>query len=144
MRYFLHFPDLYGRIKNKKELIFMKKILSILCIFCLLFSAAACNADQKQNKNHSESSSDIIRYDPEKNAYTFKATVLQTGERSILVKTDDPQMLRSSDQYWVSLPENISGKDFRKGDVLQINFDGIIMETYPAQINASEISHINP
>ena len=109
----------------------MKKILSIVFIFCLLCLTASCGAEKKQ-------------FDSEKNTYMFQATVLQTEERSILVKTDDAEMLRSGDQYWVSLPENISGKDFSENDIVKIVFDGMVSETYPLKIEALDISRVKP
>ncbi len=125
--------------KIRKELIVMKKILSIILTLCFVFLLGACGADKQQNENPSE---DPTNHDEEYN-YTFEATVLQTGASSILVQTDDAQMLRSSDQYWTYLPEGVTGEDFAVGDTVKITFDGMIRETYPAQIDALAISIVN-
>lgn len=117
----------------------MKKILSIILTLCFVFLLGACGVDKQQNENPSE---DPTNHD-EEYTYTFEATVLQTGASSILVQTDDTQMLRSSDQYWTYLPEGVTGEDFAVGDTVKITFDGMIRETYPAQIDALAISIVN-
>ena len=116
----------------------MKKILSVILTLCVLFLLTACGTEHAKNTTN-DSSANISTYDPDANRYTFRATVLATYEHSLLVLTDDQQMLRSCDQYRLSLPEGVSGNDFKKDDIVEITFDGIIRESYPAQIDAIEI-----
>lgn len=92
-----------------------------------------------ENGTPLETSSELPDDDSIESLYRFKATVLGKGEHSILVKTDDEQMLRSSDQYWVSLPEGVLGENFEIGEEVEISFAGLIGESYPAQIDASTV-----
>ena len=113
----------------------MKKLLSVFLALCFVFLLASC-----ANVGDETSSSDTKAW---KYPYIFEAEVLDVFSKSLLVKTDDPRMLSSSDQYRVSLPEGVSAEDFFVGDRIMIQFDGTIRETYPAQIDALVISHAN-
>ena len=97
----------------------MKKILSVILTLCVLFLLTACGTEHAKNTTN-DSSDNISTYDPDANRYTFRATVLATYEHSLLVLTDDQQMLRSCDQYRLSLPEGVSGNDFKKDDIVVI------------------------
>lgn len=77
---------------------------------------------------------------------TFQAIVLQS-DRGLLVRPDkDSDEFKSSDQISVSLPEDIlvtdkdgkktGRKEIHQGEIIEIVYNGIIMESYPAQISA--------
>lgn len=75
---------------------------------------------------------------------TFTATVLENMGTSIMVKPDEGEdELSSSDKIVVRLPKNnVELEDltqFSVGSKVKITYDGSIMESYPAQINASKI-----
>ncbi len=63
---------------------------------------------------------------------TFQATVLECSKQSVLVEpVEGSSELNSADQ--ITLP-NIEGTDFQAGDVIEVHYNGSIMETYPAQL----------
>lgn len=65
-------------------------------------------------------------------AVTFQAIVLECSETSILAEPVEGSIeLDSADQF--SVP-NTEGMQFQAGDVLEIAYDGSILETYPAQL----------
>jgi len=75
---------------------------------------------------------------------TFSATVLENMGTSIMVKPDDGEdELRSSDKIVVRVPkdgvvlEDLS--QFSVGSKVKITYSGGIMESYPAQINATKV-----
>lgn len=68
----------------------------------------------------------------------FTGIVTEINEKSILVSVnEDEDEIKSSDKMKVSL--NVKLKDsmtsFKVGDKVRIFYDGIILESYPAQIN---------
>lgn len=82
----------------------------------------------------------------------FPATILETGESSLLVLADEgADVRRSSDRFWVAaanaalLDEEgnaITLADLWWCDRVEVAFTGGINETYPAQIAASKITRL--
>lgn len=67
--------------------------------------------------------------------YFFKATVDDVYEGSYLVIVDeDDRDITSMDLLSIS-----TDKDFNIGDRVIIEFDGVVMESYPGQINLISI-----
>lgn len=63
---------------------------------------------------------------------TFQAVVLETSETSVLVEpVEGSSELNSADQ--IRIP-NEEGIPFGAGDVIEIEYDGSILESYPAQL----------
>jgi len=73
----------------------------------------------------------------------FNATVLENNGTSLMVKPDENEdELKSSDKISVRIPQGKVLKDlseFTVGSKVEITYDGKIMESYPAQINAYEV-----
>lgn len=80
--------------------------------------------------------------------HSFQAAVLET-ENGLLIRPDsDTAEFRSSDKIYVHVENaqitDASGnpcllENIVPGDVLKIFYNGMIMESYPAQIHASKI-----
>ena len=79
----------------------------------------------------------------------FTATVQEVQEQSLLVIAEEGSTVRnSSDKFSVSLSgaeltdedgSALQAVDFNIGDVVEITFDGVIRESYPAQISAQKV-----
>ncbi|MDD4779585.1 MAG: DUF3221 domain-containing protein [Tissierellia bacterium] len=79
---------------------------------------------------------------------SFNATVIENMGNSILVNPEEGSLeLNSSDKIVVRVPvDNAILKDlseFIEGSKVKITYDGMIMESYPAQINAYDAEIIN-
>lgn len=85
-------------------------------------------------------------------AYTpnFKATVLENNQGHLLVEpAKGSGELKSSDKISFSIVEGVEvideqGKvldwtEIEVGDVIRIDYDGLIMESYPAQIHVERV-----
>ena len=69
--------------------------------------------------------------------HTFTATVLKVAENELLVQPDPTEdEAKSASEIYVStdLPEGIGMPTVQVGDVVEITYNGEILETYPAQI----------
>ena len=76
---------------------------------------------------------DVTPTEPESGA-VFEATVKQISEGNILVEPAENAAERASaSEIWVRVPEN--SPDLQVGDRIVISYDGMIAETYPAQIH---------
>lgn len=86
----------------------------------------------------------LINNSNNKGQVTFTATVLENKGTSIMVQPEDGEdELRSSDKIVVRLPKDSAVLEdlsqFSVGRKVKITYDGTIMESYPAQINATKI-----
>lgn len=71
--------------------------------------------------------------------YSFYATVIESDEKYILVEpVEGSQELKSSDRISIGLGKN-NDEIYPVGATVKITYDGTIMESYPAQINAIKI-----
>ena len=71
-------------------------------------------------------------------AETFLATVLQVNQFSLLVEPFEGEKERQSSSQISFGTENLNTADVRVGDVVQVSYEGGIMESFPAQIRATE------
>ena len=94
----------------------MKKFICILMIFAVLFSFTACSS--KTN-----------------DTLTFQAVILEIHDDDYLVEpVEGSAELNSADQITVSVKNMNSSAEPEVGDILEIEYDGAIAESYPAQI----------
>lgn len=78
---------------------------------------------------------------------SFNAVVIENNGTSLLVNpAEGSSELNSSDKIVVRVPaDNAVLKDlseFTEGSKVKITYDGMIMESYPAQINAYSVEFI--
>lgn len=66
---------------------------------------------------------------------TFEATVLETGDSCCLVEpVEGSAELNSADRIEVQIPTSDPAIEPEVGDLIEITYNGSIMETYPAQL----------
>lgn len=76
-------------------------------------------------------------YEEDEVEHSFVATVLEINGDSVLVQpVEDEDELRSSDEIRFNIAE-LADMDAEIGSVVQVTYTGAIMESYPAQINAT-------
>lgn len=102
-------------------------VVMILSAFCALTALSVCAEEETETK-------------------TFCAAVLEIQDSSVFVQPNsDTDEYDSSDQMYVGLDEvdHAQLEEFlgtvKVDDTVQITYNGMIMETYPAQIIASDI-----
>ena len=110
----------------------MKKLLALLIVFALLLSVAGCSEKQGTTKQDDET-------EPVSDAKLehFTAVILECGLDYVLVQPDEGENeLRSADQISFGTKE-LDELNVSVGSRVVVYYDGLIMETYPAKINAS-------
>ncbi len=94
-----------------------KKLYYIICL-CSLVSIMLCACN-----NSVDSITETV---------TFQATVIEVTGNSILVEPiEGSSELSSSDQF--SIP-NKDGLELQTGNIIEIEYNGDILESYPAQL----------
>ncbi len=110
----------------------MKKIFVLLAVAVIMLNLISCSGETEEN-----SSSDGVN-DDKKVVAELEGVITAISEKSI--KLVDIK----GDPYVAHLPENLKfaenvSEDFEIGNQIIIGFDGMIMESYPMQINAISI-----
>ena len=94
----------------------MKKIFYILITLAVLFSFTACNGKTD-------------------NTATFQAIILEIHDEYYLVEpVEGSAELNSADQITVPMTSMNDSSEPEVGDILEIEYDCVIAESYPAQI----------
>ncbi len=102
------------------------------------------------NKNLYKSVSSTIDMDYLKKLFEadFQATVLQTDPELLVSPDKNSSEYKSSDRISVGTRQaliydkdgkEITLKDIKEGDIVEISYNGLVMESYPAQISAYRI-----
>jgi hypothetical protein len=84
--------------------------------------------------------------------YSFQAEVIEAGKSLLVAPDPDSMEYRSSDKIAVNLYEatiydvnqqTISADQLKAGDIVKITYNGVVAESYPAQISCYTIELIN-
>ena len=112
---------------KKRGFVFLTAIITI--------GLVACNAD-----NHTSHEDSSIGTDS--TTVNFDGTIEEINGDSALVAIDDGEILSSGDKVTVDLssaPDEI----FEIGDKVQVEYDGMIQESYPLQVNTLSIQKLD-
>ena len=124
----------------------------ILCLVLILFAGGCATVNSKgtgntgdnDNKNGNEDN----QKDDKASKVTFQAEVIQAGDDLLVTPDKESNEFKSSDKISVGITElilkgqngeDITQQDLKPGDLLNITYNGMIAESYPAQIQASDI-----
>lgn len=120
----------------------MKRAFAIAAALCLTLALAACQKKEVAS----------ISCPAAGDRVTFTAAIEELGENSLLALADENAPVRnSSDRFSVGLAgaelldeegKGLEPFDLRLWDRVEIDFDGYIRETYPAQITASRVTRL--
>ena len=103
---------------------YRKILLTIPILFVLILTA--CKEELPDNEDQTAAPA------------VFQATVVEAGDEMILAEPVEGSLeLLSADRIYVINEENLK---LQEGDVIEIQYDGSILETYPAQLG--KVYHI--
>lgn len=148
--------DPVAKLRQKKRYPAVKWVAAAACI-CLVLLSLPLGASMR-NDMKAESAGSAM--DPEMNmenyygaimdqetdgasdmivaASVFRAKVLEVDEKCVLVEPlEGEDELRCSDKIYVSFGHLEQIPEMKVGDTLQIQYDGLIQETYPARITGT-------
>lgn len=105
----------HGKSRYVEDLevkITMKKKLQCMTFLCCLVSILLCACGKRET--------------------LFQATVIEAADDSLLVKpVDGSSELNSADEFFVPNKEQL---ELQTGDLVEISYNGDILESYPAQL----------
>ena len=107
----------------------MKKIFAILILAVLSLSVfSGCVII-------SNSVDETIAYSKSaEEDHFFKAEIIEMSEKALVIKPlDEYAEARSSDK--ISVPNWFAKDSVKVGDIIGISYDGVILESYPAQLS---------
>lgn len=106
-----------------------KTILTILVCGFMVLGLTGCN---NSNENGKKDNSDDI--------HTFEVTILECNQKNMIVKPDEKEKeYKSSDKFTI---EYIDEFVCKVGDRVLITYEGMINESYPAQVGTTNIEII--
>lgn len=117
--------------------------LLFLCMVGILLAGCGRKADNNSNVNHGNK--------VEEGLYTFEAVILDNSSSLLVIPKEGSDPANSSDRLSVAssvskiLDQNqkeIRVEELKIGDIVDIGYNGVILESYPAQITADTIKVI--
>lgn len=105
----------------------MKKVVLIMMSFILMLGLVACDKESEKT-------------------YTFKGKVIEMYMNNLIVEPlENEDIRKSSDkiQVWFGQIPEFHPPIFPEGTLVEIEYDGNVAETYPAQINAITLRTID-
>jgi hypothetical protein len=127
----------------------MRRLITIMSMIILaVFVLSGCgtresNPDATADQNPSGNGEE---------QYTFRAELIEAGVSLLITPSEESNEIRSSDRISVALSNavltgetgvELKAEDLQPGDILMITYNGIIAESYPAQITASKVERVD-
>lgn len=109
----------------------MKKVILVLCAAIMVIGLVACAPAKTPDD-------DII--DPNESVF-FTGEITQISGSTALVTPNEGEQIRSSgDAVYIDLQS--SEDRFAVGDIIKVEYDGSVMESYPLQINVISVEKV--
>ena len=131
----------------KKFILLFLTLTLIICVFASCDNAELSDTETSAESIITDTSAQTTSAESDTEAVdesvVMRAKIIELDSKIALVEPveDDPAR-RSADRIYVNIGgfSNIGAK---VGSIVDITYDGYIMETYPAQIRAQEWSFVN-
>ena len=136
----------------KKYLFFIISIflLSGLLMGCLTNENNENSINDKVGEETDESVDVTDSETDNETSKVFEARIIESDGGLLVTPVPGSSELLSADKIYVYLDSSEEGEDdrealdFEVGDLVRITYDGLIAESYPAQITASKIELVDP
>lgn len=126
------------------------KLISILMITALVLGG--CGTKEEVPNNSDASQSDQTPSGNGEELYSFRAEIMEGGDSLLITPSEDSNEAKSSDKISVNVSTavlvdesgmTIKKEDLTVGDILVITYNGVILESYPAQITATKVEKVD-
>ncbi len=113
----------------------MRKISIILCVLVFVTLLASCRNDSMAETTANNEKTGLAT-----TGTHFIAKVVEASGNTMLVEITNSETsgITEGSEAWISSQKesNIDYSEFSAGDTVQVYFDGLVMESYPLQINS--------
>lgn len=111
----------------------MKKIIIMICLVLAAVSITACTKNNAPDRGDGNDTLDMPI-----ETVTFSGTIIELNESSAIVEPFEGESIRGSAD---KISINLEGYgEFTVGDEVVVEYDGTVMESYPAQVNVLGIT----
>ncbi len=135
----------------------MKKLSIIMMMLLFILTVTGCGTvdktgDTNPSQNGTKGNNINTGSDSKVKAVTFKAEVIENKETLLIAPDKDSNEYKSSDKMTVNLTDTvitdkdgkkITKEEIKQGDRVEITYNGLVLESYPAQIGAATIKVLN-
>ena len=127
---------------NKKKYILAAALLSIS-------SLTACGPKNTENKSESVTEIEMettmesniaSNSQNQEEVYKFEANITEINENKLTVSLNNDYSLGLAGETLIVIVDNENNYDLNVGDNIEVEYDGIIMTSYPGQLFASKIT----
>lgn len=122
-------------------------------VLAFIFMFAGCGVSEPNRPGNKADQNPTKRSDTEEintseDTFSFNAEVMNTKKGLLITPDPNSNEYKSSDQITVNTADstieddtgnNITVNELKPGDIIEITYNGIILESYPAQIKVSDI-----
>lgn len=105
----------------------MKKLISIALVVCTLLCVVGCESEKTEKKEKKQ-----------EDRVTFLAEIVEINGESVLVEPLEGEQERNSADRISFSTDGLRDLGAEEGDIVEITYDGVIMESYPAQIHPTQ------
>lgn len=125
------------------------KLFSIIIVIVILLSG--CSIKNENVSNGSIFTGFANNPSSKEKIYTFRAEIIELGDTLLVVPDKSSKEYKASDKFSVKTENTIIIKkgnkeitkdDLERGDIVNISYNGTILESYPAQISSESIEVI--
>ncbi len=131
----------------------MNRIIKLIFILMLtIIVLGGCGTKEDLPNTMEPSTSDQSPTGNGEELYSFRAEIIELGNTLLITPSAESNEAKSSDRISVSFGDaalvdekgkTITAEDLLVGDILVISYNGVILESYPAQITASKIEKVD-
>ncbi len=131
----------------------MRRIIRFIFILMLtVIVLGGCGAKEEVPSTKDTPQSDQTPLDVGEEQYSFRAEIIESGELLLITPSEDSNEARSSDKISVNVAgavlmdetgATIKTEHLIAGDILVITYNGVIAESYPAQITATKVEKVD-
>jgi hypothetical protein len=135
-------------MKKLMHIIFLMLVISTVTTGCGTINKSDQNNSNNPNNSDNQNNSNSSDLDQDDLEVVFEAIVIEVNESLLVEPVEGSNELNSSDRIVVGLKDvkitdqtgtEIALDELAIGNILEITYDGMIAESYPAQIRASKI-----
>jgi hypothetical protein len=131
----------------------MRRIIKLISILLIMaFVMSGCGTKEVVPNIEDDSQSDQTPVGDGEELYSFRAEIMEGGDTLLITPSEDSNEARSSDKISVNVTTavlvdetgtTIKTEDLVVGDILVITYNGVILESYPAQITATKVEKVD-
>lgn len=111
----------------------MKRLICGIFAVFMIFALAGCKSGVAGNSRSADGSSG------DEYAYSFKGSILEVYDGSVLILIDEGEDIRSSGD---KVSVGCDG-EFKNGDRVIVYYGGYVLETYPLTLNGAKVEKIS-